>query len=85
MARKAIIRLDDRTLDKIAHSSALLKFATEVAQELADKAGSGYEVVPDATRRKSRVIAMVIDPRPGALWIEAKNGNLARALGQMKG
>lgn len=80
-----IIKLDKSTLEKIAHSSELLDFTTEVAQVLADKAGADYQVVPDRNRRKSRVIAMVIDPRPGAMWIEAKNGNLARALGQMKG
>jgi hypothetical protein len=80
-----MVKLDQGGLNKIMHSSKLLQFATEVAQDLANRAGPGYEVVPDATRRKSRVIAMVIDPRPGAMWIEAKNGNLAKALGQMKG
>lgn len=81
---KAMVKLDHQGLDKIAHSSELLRFATSVAQELANKAGSGYEVVPDPNRRKSRVIAMVIDPREGAMWVEAKNGNLARALGEMQ-
>lgn len=77
------IRMDKQGVAQILKSQGLLDAAAGAAESLAASAGSGYEVVRDRDRRKSRVIAMVLNKRRGAMAIEAKTGNLARAIASM--
>lgn len=77
------IKMDKLGVAQILKSQGLLDAAAGAAESLANTAGSGYEVVRDRDRRKSRVIAMVLNTRDGAMGIEAKTGNLARAVTSM--
>ena len=74
------IKMDKAGIAQILKSNELLDATESAAKSIANSAGSGYEVVRDRDRRTSRVIAMILNKRRGAMAIEAKTGNLARAV-----
>jgi hypothetical protein len=74
------IRLDKPGIGQLLKSSEMAATVTSVAEDLASAAGSDYSVVTDTDRRKTRVIAMVVDYGSRALGREAATGNLARAV-----
>lgn len=75
------LKLDRAGIGQIMKSSELAGALEEIAQGVASAAGDGYEVTVETERRKSRVIAHVIDPSPRAMGREMATGNLARAVG----
>jgi len=78
---KVKVELDRESIGRLLKSDDVANFLENIGNEIVGHAGSGYEVNINQTRRKSRVIVEVIDPRPDAKWREAKTGNLARAVG----
>jgi hypothetical protein len=73
------IKLDRPGIAEIMKSAELASVLKDVANEVADTAGSDYTVVVDPDRRRTRVISMVIDNL--GFSREAATGNLARAVG----
>lgn len=86
--------LDPNFIDDLAHSPAVLALCTEVADEIADIArqtapvDSGdyrNSIHVEAAQRSDRVAAEVVADDPKAMIIEARTGNLARALRRHRG
>lgn len=78
---KVFTKLDRFGIDGILKSSQMAAVLKDVADGVADAAGAGYEVRIERDRRKSRVIAHVLDPSDRAMGREIATGNLARAVG----
>lgn len=74
------VRLDRPGIGQILKSGDLADVLASVAEDVAATAGSGYEVTVEYDRRKSRVIAHVVDPSDRAMGREIATGNLARAV-----
>jgi hypothetical protein len=83
LAKNVYVKLDKEAIGELLKSSEVGSFLEEVGDQVANKAGSEYEVQVDYTSRKSRVVVNVVDPREGALFREQQTGNLARALGSV--
>jgi hypothetical protein len=73
--------LDEAYLKSLLKSPEVASVLQEVAEEVKQAAGSGMVAVVDYDRRSSRYISMVYDPDEGAMYREASEGNLARAVG----
>lgn len=81
MAKARIgLKLDRRGIGDIVNSQQMKSYLQETSQGIADSAGAVYEARVDNDRRKSRPVGIVLDPRKGAMFIEAKYGTLARAI-----
>lgn len=81
MAKARIgLKLDRSGIADIVNGQSMKSFLQETSQDIADSAGSVYEARVDIDRRKSRPVGIVLDPRKGAMFIEAKYGTLSRAI-----
>lgn len=81
MAKARIdVQLDKAEIGKIMKGKELSDFLLEIAQDVASKAGPEFEA-RISNARKSRVIAIALDPSPNARFKEMETGRLARALG----
>ena len=78
-ARVGVV-LDKAGIGLIMKSGELADVLASVAADVASAAGSGYEVTVEYDRRKSRVIAHVVDPSDRALGRDIATGNWARAV-----
>lgn len=78
-ARVRIV-LDKGYLGQLLKSAEMGAGVEEAANRIATAAGAGYTVTVEQDRRKSRVIAMVMDLGARAMGREAATGNLARAV-----
>lgn len=73
------LRLDRPGIAELMKSPELASVLKDVANDVADTAGSDYTVLVEPERRRSRVISMVIDNL--GFSREAATGNLARSVG----
>lgn len=81
MARARVNVVMDRSyMPQLLKSEGMANVVEEAASQIASAAGADYTVQVDRTRRKSRVIAMVMDLGHRAMSREAGTGNLARAV-----
>lgn len=81
MARARVNVVMDRTyIPQLLKSEGVAGAVEEAANTIASTAGAGYTVQVDRSRRKSRIIAMVMDLGRRAMSREAGTGNLARAV-----
>lgn len=84
MAKTVWIELDRAGVGNLLKSPEVASFLEDIGNTVAQNAGPEYQSNINSTRRTTRVIVEVIDPRPDAKWREAKTGNLAKALGAAK-
>lgn len=80
---RVFLRLDKSGWEEILKSSGMLEACVSAGEEIAAKAGDGYDVIPMPAQRSTRASANVIDGQPGAFGREAATGNLARAVSSM--
>ena len=84
VSSRIYVNLDRAEIGKFLKGPEVVGFLREVGEAVASNAGPDYIVEVDTTSRKSRAVANVMDTRPGARFIEARTGTLARALGATK-
>ena len=75
------IKLDKAGVGDLLKSKEVGNYLLALAGKVADAAGPDYESRVDYTSRKSRVVAIALDPRAEARFVEMNTGTLARALG----
>lgn len=80
---RVYLKLDRNGWNQILESDGMLAATVAAGQEIANRAGDGYIVVPEPEQRSTRASANVIDPEPGAMGREAATGNLARAVSSL--
>jgi hypothetical protein len=73
--------LDKQGVGDLLKSKEVGNYLLAIADKVANAAGSEYESRVDYTSRKSRVVAIALDPREEAKFVEMSTGKLARALG----
>lgn len=77
---KVKVTLDKDGITEFMRSDDILSVLMEVAETVANNAGPDYKAVE--WTRPSRAVANVIDEREDAMFREAAEGNLARAVGR---
>lgn len=73
--------LDRIAVGDLLKSQEVGDYLLAIADKVADAAGPEYQSRVDYTSRKSRVVAIALDPREEARFVEMSTGKLARALG----
>jgi hypothetical protein len=73
--------LDKEGVGDLLKSKEVGNYLLAIADKVASAAGPEYESKVDYTSRKSRVVAIALDPREEARFVEMSTGKLARALG----
>lgn len=74
------VKLDKDGLRELLKSEPIKKELRKAGEEVNTLAGGGYDV--DDWERPSRAVVNVADRREGAMFREAAEGNLARAVGK---
>lgn len=72
--------IDSSGITELLKSNEILDFLMKTGEKVAQRAGNTFEA--QEWMRPTRAVCNVVDTRENAMFIEAEQGNLARAIGE---
>lgn len=84
MAKKADVKIDRKAFYPIMKNANTERVLFEAAKKLQLAAGENYQVITENQERKTRAVIAVGSLDPRALFDEATEGTLARAVASLE-